>query len=84
MSEPEMWEHYCEVEHSMMGVGKGEPCNWCEKTEGDVMKEKNPEPYRNEAKEALEILSRMEEKLDVLIEQQNEHLSKEHPRDDFK
>lgn len=33
--EPEMWEHYCGVEHSMMGVGKGEPCNWCDKSEED-------------------------------------------------
>tara|TARA_A100001515_G_scaffold101442_1_gene82114 strand:+ start:136 stop:342 length:207 start_codon:yes stop_codon:yes gene_type:complete len=24
-----MWEHYCKVEKSQMGVGKGEPCNWC-------------------------------------------------------
>ena len=39
--EPEMWEHYCEVEHSMMGVGKGEPCNWCELTEEEHMKEKD-------------------------------------------
>ena len=24
-----MWQHYCKVEKSLMGVGKGEPCNWC-------------------------------------------------------
>ena len=23
------WEHYCKVEKSQMGVGEGEPCNWC-------------------------------------------------------
>ena len=27
----DMWEHYCDEEKSMMSVGKGEPCNWCEK-----------------------------------------------------
>ena len=31
--DPEMWEHYCDEEKSMMSVGKGEPCNWCEKEE---------------------------------------------------
>ena len=25
----EMWDHWCSVEHSLMGVGKGEECNWC-------------------------------------------------------
>ncbi len=24
-----MWQHYCKVEKSLMGVGRGEPCNWC-------------------------------------------------------
>ena len=33
--EPEMWEHYCNTEKSMMEVGKGEPCNWCGKEEED-------------------------------------------------
>jgi len=33
--DPEMWEHYCDEEHSMMAVGKGEPCNWCGKEEKD-------------------------------------------------
>ena len=33
--EPEMWEHYCHEEKSMMAVGKGEPCNWCGKEEKD-------------------------------------------------
>ena len=23
------WEHYCTVESSLIGVAKGEPCNWC-------------------------------------------------------
>jgi hypothetical protein len=27
------WEHYCTVEASLMGVGKGEECNWCGETE---------------------------------------------------
>ena len=31
--DPEMWEHYCDEEKSMMAVGKGEPCNWCGKEE---------------------------------------------------
>ena len=33
--EPEMWEHYCDEEKSMMATGKGEPCNWCGKEEKD-------------------------------------------------
>jgi len=33
--EPEMWEHYCHEEKSMMATGKGEPCNWCGKEEED-------------------------------------------------
>tara|TARA_R110001592_G_scaffold5317_2_gene29376 strand:+ start:1548 stop:1898 length:351 start_codon:yes stop_codon:yes gene_type:complete len=33
--EPEMWEHYCDTEKSMMEVGKGEPCNWCGKEENE-------------------------------------------------
>jgi len=33
--EPEMWEHYCHEEKSMMATGKGEPCNWCGKEEKD-------------------------------------------------
>ena len=24
-----MWEHFCKIEKTVMGVGKGEPCNWC-------------------------------------------------------
>ena len=24
-----MWEHYCKIEKTVMGVGNGEPCNWC-------------------------------------------------------
>ena len=63
-----MWEHYCDVEHSMMGVGKGEPCNWCEKTEEDfnMDNEQQQEPYRNEASELIEILKRIELKLEFL------------------
>jgi len=106
--EPEMWEHYCEVEHSMMGVGKGEPCNWCGKTEKDfevisafqvkefdqdgmftteylkgntmAIKDELPEedPYRNYAREAIDILNRMEKKIDALLEEQ------ENRRDDGK
>jgi len=33
--EPEMWEHYCDEEKSMMATGKGEPCNWCGKEEDE-------------------------------------------------
>ena len=43
-----------------------------------------PEPYRNEAAEALEILARMEKKIDALLEQQEKHIKEEHPRDDGK
>ncbi len=28
-----MWEHYCKVEQDVMGIEKGKPCNWCDKTE---------------------------------------------------
>lgn len=28
-----MWEHYCEIEHATIGVGKGEECNWCGRDE---------------------------------------------------
>ena len=100
--EPEMWEHYCEEEHSLMGVGVGEPCNWCGKTEKDfevkefdqdgmftteylkgnamAIKDELPEeePYRNYTRESLEILNRMEKKLDALLEEQ------ENRRDDGK
>ena len=100
--EPDMWEHYCEEEHSLMGVGVGEPCNWCGKTEEDfevkefdqdgmftteylkgnamAIKDELPEeePYRNYARESLEILNRMEKKLDALLEEQ------ENRRDDGK
>ena len=93
--EPDMWEHYCEEENSLMGVGKGEPCNWCGKTEEKVdgmftteylkgnemaIKDELPEenPYRNYARESLEILNRMERKLDALLEDQ------ENRRDDGK
>ena len=113
MHDPEMWEHYCDVEHTMMGVGKGEPCNWCEKTEEDfevrefdedgmytteylkgtttmALKDEMdnlmdlPDPYRNYSKETIDILNRMERKLDRLLEQQDEHLEQEHQRDDGK
>lgn len=26
------WEHYCEVEKTILGVENGAQCNWCEKT----------------------------------------------------
>ena len=47
-------------------------------------RDKEPNPYRNEMAEAVEILQRMNDKLDRLLEQQQEHLEKEHPRDDGK
>ena len=47
-------------------------------------RDKQPSPYRNEFAEAVEILQRMERKIDALIEQQQEHLEREHPTDDGK
>lgn len=32
-AEGSMWEHFCKVEQTTMGVGKNEPCNWCGLTE---------------------------------------------------
>ncbi len=32
-NEQPMWEHFCEEEQCIIGVAKGEPCNWCEKRE---------------------------------------------------
>ncbi len=68
MNDPEIWEHYCEVEHSLMGVGKNEPCNWCGKTEEDFNMDKTEkqEPYPNYSKETLEILKRIDLKLEFL------------------
>lgn len=25
----EMWNHFCTVQEAVMGVQKGQPCNWC-------------------------------------------------------
>jgi len=61
MTLPKMWRHYCTVEDTPMMIGQGEECSWCGA-------EENPEPYRNEAAECLEILDRMEKKIDALIE----------------
>ncbi len=47
-------------------------------------RDKEPNLYRNEMAEAVEILQRMNEKLDRLLEQQQEHLEREHPTDDGK
>ena len=47
-------------------------------------RDKAPNPYRNEMAEAVEILQRMNEKLDRLLEQQQEHLERGHPTDDGK
>ena len=47
-------------------------------------RDKEPNPYRNEMAEAVEILQRMNEKLDRLLEQQQEHLERGHPTDDGK
>jgi len=47
--------------------------------------EHNPEdPYRNYAKEAIDILERIHQKVDRLLEKQKEHLEQGHPRDDGK
>ena len=43
-----------------------------------------PKPYRNELAEAVEILQRMNDKLDTLLEQQQKHLEEGHPTDDGK
>lgn len=29
------WEHYCIVDDTIYGVEKGQPCNWCGKSEED-------------------------------------------------
>ena len=47
-------------------------------------RDKEPSLYRNEMAEAVEILQRMNEKLDRLLEQQQEHLERGHPTDDGK
>ena len=46
--------------------------------------DREPSPYRNEFAEAVEILKRMNDKLDRLLEQQQEHLERGHPTDDGK
>ena len=46
--------------------------------------DREPSPYRNEFAEAVEILKRMNDKLDTLLEQQQEHLERGHPTDDGK
>ena len=56
---------------------------------GEVRAHRRIEPvkepiYRNEMAEAVEILQRMNDKLDRLLEQQKEHLEKSHPQDDGK
>ena len=43
-----------------MMIGQGEECSWCGA-------EENPEPYRNEAAECLEILARIDKKIDLLF-----------------
>ena len=46
--------------------------------------DREPSPYRNEFAEAVEILKRMNDKLDTLLEQQQKHLEEGHPTDDGK
>ena len=48
------------------------------------MEHKPEDPYRNYAKEAIDILNRIHKKIDVLLEKQKEHLEEGHPRDDGK
>ena len=57
-----------------------------EALQGDTEMSIKPEedPYRNYAKEAIDILERIHQKVDRLLEQQKEHLEKGHPRDDGK
>ena len=57
-----------------------------EALQGDTEMTLKPEedPYRNYAKEAIDILERIHQKVDRLLEQQKEHLEEGHPRDDGK
>ena len=57
-----------------------------EHLQGDTEMAIKPEedPYRNYAKEAIDILERIHQKVDVLLEKQKEHLKEGHPRDDGK
>ena len=57
-----------------------------EALQGDIEMAIKPEedPYRNYAKEAIDILNRIHLKVDRLLEQQKEHLEEGHPRDDGK
>ena len=56
-----------------------------EDSRGDqISPDKEPSPYRNEFAEAVEILKRMNDKLDTLLKQQKEHLEEGHPTDDGK
>ena len=57
-----------------------------EALQGDTEMSIKPEedPYRNYAKEAIDILERIHKKIDVLLEKQKEHLEEGHPRDDGK
>ena len=57
-----------------------------EALQGDTKMSIKPEedPYRNYAKEAIDILERIHQKVDRLLEKQKEHLEQGHPRDDGK
>ena len=56
-----------------------------EDNQGDhINPDREPSPYRNEFAEAVEILKRMNDKLDTLLEQQQKHLEEGHPTDDGK
>ena len=57
-----------------------------EALQGDTEMSIKPEedPYRNYAKEAIDILNRIHLKVDRLLEKQKEHLEQGHPRDDGK
>ena len=56
-----------------------------EDSRGDhINPDREPSPYRNEFAEAVEILKRMNDKLDTLLEQQQKHLEEGHPTDDGK
>jgi hypothetical protein len=47
-----MWAHYCEVEKTVMDVGKGEECNWCGLNEQDeAIKRSQKEDIRQWFKE---------------------------------
>ena len=46
-----MWDHYCTSEKTEMGVGKGEPCNWCGLTEEEYFEQHSTDHVKEWFKE---------------------------------